>query len=70
MFSLKRFDHNMPKDNTWLELLTSRKLKEQLTELIKDYELKNYIAVLLRIVPFVITSKEQSYRISTDDRCH
>ena len=41
-------------------------MKEQLIDFKKNYTLKSSIAVLPKVFPFTITSKEQFYCITTD----
>ena len=54
-------------NNNWLEILNSSEIKEQLIELIKGYLLRSGIAVLLRVIHFVLASKEKSCGILSDN---
>jgi len=64
-FNVTGFDQNMSQANIWNNLLRNNDYKDQLIELIKDCILKEGQKILPRTVPFVITSKDKSFTITS-----
>ena len=57
------FEHKMPQENTWQELLNVSEYKDQLIQMIKQYELEFGSGILPRTVPFNIISREKNILI-------
>ena len=57
------FEHKMPQENTWQELLNVSEYKDQLIQMIKQYALEFGSGILPRTVPFNIISREKNILI-------
>ena len=57
----------MPQENTWQELLNVSEYKDQLIQMIKQYELEFGSGILPRTVPFNIISREKNILISLQE---
>ena len=56
-FNITVFEQNMPRGNTWQELLNRSKYKDQFIEMIKQYVLQFSTGILPR--PFIMTSRKK-----------
>ena len=63
-FDITGFEQNIPRGNTWQELLSVTEYKDRFIKLIKQHVLGFGSRILPRSISFIITSREKEYFIS------